>query len=150
MELFGHLTEIIKVFKSNRPSGVIYQTLLEFSPMKKLFLALAALFFISVPFTAFAESPLGLSADAKAEAQKHNQEGVSHYNKGHFDIALKHFEASEKIQRTGEVYFNEALVYDKLGKHGKATMHFKEAKTLANGNSKILNSEVLKAHLKKH
>ena len=118
--------------------------------MKKLFLVLSALFFIAAPLTAFAESPMELPADAKAEAQKHNQEGISHYNLGHPEVALKHFEASEKIQRTGEVYFNEALVYDKLGKHGKATMHFKEAKTLANGNSKILNSEVMKAHLKKH
>jgi len=105
--------------------------------MKKLFLVLTALFFISAPLAAFAESPLDLPADAKAEAKKHNQEGVSHYNQGHPDVALKHFEASEEIQRTGEVYFNEALVYNKLGKHGKATMHYKEAKTLANGNSKI-------------
>lgn len=118
--------------------------------MKKLILVLSALFFIAAPLTAFAELPLGLSADAMADAQKHNQEGINHYGKGHFDIALKHFEASEKIQRTGEVYFNEALAYDKLGKHGKAAMHFKEAQTLANGNSKILNSEILKSHLKKH
>jgi len=118
--------------------------------MKKLILVLAALFFISAPLTAFAESPLALPADAKAEAKKHNQEGISHYNQGHPDVALKHFEASEKIQRTGEVYFNEALAYNKLGKHGKATMHFKEAKTLANGNSKILDSEVMKSLLNKH
>jgi len=118
--------------------------------MKKLFLVLSALFFISAPVAAFAELPLDLSKDANVEAQKHNQEGISHYNKGHFDVALKHFEASEKIQRSGEVYFNEALAYDKLGKHGKAAMHFNEAKTLANGNSRILDSEILKAHLKKH
>ncbi len=118
--------------------------------MKKSILVLTALFFISAPLAAFAESPLALPADAKAEAKKHNQEGITQYNLGHPDVALKHFDASEDIQRNGEVYFNEALAYGQLGKHGKATMHFKEARTLANGNAKILNSETLKSHLKKH
>ncbi len=101
--------------------------------MKKLIVVLITLFFVSTPLIAFAESPLELPFDAKAEAKKHNQE----FNQGHFDVALKHFDASEDIQRTGEIYFNEALAYDKLGKHGKAKIHFKEAKILANGNSKI-------------
>jgi len=118
--------------------------------MKKLFLVLSALFFIAAPITAFAESPLGLPADVMAEARQHNQEGISHYNKGHFDVAVKHFEASEEIQRTGEAYFNAGLAYYKMGKHGKAKMHLNEAKTLANGNSQILNSEVMKSFLKKH
>lgn len=133
-----------------RPQGAFKNLLYGVRPMKKVFLVLTALFFISAPLTAFAEAPLDLSASAKAEAKKHNQEGISQYNQGHSGVAIKHFEASEKIQRTAEVYFNEALAYDKLGQHGKATMHFKEAKTLANGNSKILNSEVMKSHLKKH
>jgi len=118
--------------------------------MKKLFPVLAVLFFIFAPLAAFAESPLNLPADAKAEAKKHNQEGISHYNQGHPEVALKHFDASEEIQRTAEVYFNEALAYDKLGKHGKARIHFKEAKTLANGNSKIMDSQLLKSLIKKH
>ena len=118
--------------------------------MKKIFLVLAVLFFLSTPLAAFADSPLDLQADANAEAIKHNQEGISHYNKGHFDVAAKHFEASEEIQRTGEAYFNVALSYNKLGKHGKAKIHFKEANTLANGNSKITDSEAMKKHLKTH
>lgn len=118
--------------------------------MKKLLLVLVTLFFISMPLVAFADSPLDLQADANADAKKHNEEGISHYNQGHYDVALQHFEASEKAQRTGEAYFNEALAYDKMGKHGKATMHFKEAKTLANGNSKIMDSAILKKHLKRH
>jgi len=120
------------------------------SQMKKLLLVLTTLFFVSTPLVAFAESPLELQFNAKTEAKKHNQEGIHYFNQGHFDESLKHFDASEDIQRTGEVYFNEALAYDKLGKHGKATIHFKEAKTLAKGNPKILNSEILKLHLKKH
>ncbi|PIR00433.1 MAG: hypothetical protein COV66_06815 [Nitrospinae bacterium CG11_big_fil_rev_8_21_14_0_20_45_15] len=118
--------------------------------MKKIILVLATLLFVSTPLFAFAEAPLSLQADANAEAQKHNEEGILHFNKGHFDVALKHFEVSEKAQRTAEVYFNEALVFDKMGKHGQATTHFKEAKTLANGNSKILDSEILNGHLKNH
>jgi Flp pilus assembly protein TadD len=118
--------------------------------MKKSILVLTALFFISAPLAAFAESPLSLPAHAKTDAKKHNQEGISQFDLGHTGVALKHFEASEKIQRTGEAYFNEALAYDKLGKHGQATLHFKEAKTLANGNAKILNSEIMISHLKKH
>ena len=118
--------------------------------MKKIFLVLSALFFIVTPLTAFADSPLSLPADAKAEAKQHNQEGITHYNKGHFDVAAKHFETSEEILRTGDAYYNGGLAYYKLGKHGKAKMHFNEAITLANGNSKILNSDVLKSHLKKH
>jgi len=118
--------------------------------MKKIFLVLATLLFVSTPLFAFAEAPLSLQEDANIEAQEQNEEGILHFNQGHFDAALRHFEVSEKAQRTAEVYFNEALVFDKLGKHGQATTHFKEAKTLANGNSKILDSEILNRHLKNH
>jgi tetratricopeptide (TPR) repeat protein len=123
--------------------------------MKKIFLVFAVLFFISTPLVAFAESPLSLPNDAKEGAKRLNQQGISHYEQGHFDAALEQYEASERVQRvdkmiSGETYFNEALAYDKLGKHGKATIHFKEAKILSNGNSKIMNSETLKKHIKRH
>lgn len=68
-----------------------FKTFIEVSLMKNLLLGLTALFFISAPLTAFAESPLNLPGDAQAEA-----------------------------------------------------------KTLANGISKMLNSEVMKSFLKKH
>lgn len=111
--------------------------------MKKIFLVLTALFFISTPLVAFAESPLDLPTSANGEAKKHNQEGISHLKKGHAKKAIVHFHASEEIQRTGEVYFNEALAYYQLGKHGRARMHYNEAKTLANGNKVILNSKFI-------
>jgi tetratricopeptide (TPR) repeat protein len=113
------------------------------SQMKKIFLVLLAMFFVSTPLTAFAESPLDLPASANEGAKKHNQDGISNLKKGHPNKAIVHFHASEEIQRTGEVYFNEALAYYQLGKHGRARMHFNEAKTLANGNEKILSSKFL-------
>ena len=45
----------------------------------------------------------------------------------------------------GEIYFNKAICLDKLGKHGAATMYFRAARANANGNIKILKSEILKS-----
>jgi Flp pilus assembly protein TadD len=117
--------------------------------MKKIILVLATLFLAFAPLAAFAESPLGLPAGAEADAKHHNQKGIAHYNEGHLDEALKHFEAAGEFKTTGENNFNEALTLDKMGLHKHATVHFKEAKELANGNAKILNSEILEKHLKK-
>jgi hypothetical protein len=38
-----------------------------------------------------ADPALKFASGANAEANKYNEEGISHYNQGHFDIALKHF-----------------------------------------------------------
>ena len=46
-----------------------------------------------------------------------------------------------------EIHFNEALALDKLGDHGGATEHFKVAQQNANGNSLILESKILLAHI---
>jgi hypothetical protein len=35
-----------------------------------------------------------------------------------------------------------------MGKHGDATEHFKKAKELASGNSKIVDNKLLKDHVK--
>ena len=70
-----------------------------------------------------------LPEDAKAGAKMHNKEGIKHWGMGHFDEALKHFkEASKADGSSGEIHFNEAISYDKLGKHGIATKHFGVAK----------------------
>ena len=89
-----------------------------------------------------------LQAGANAEANKHNEEGIDHWNQGHYDVALKHFQAASKIDSgIAETHFNEAICLDKLGKHGDATMHFKAAKKNAKGNEKILNSPILNGHI---
>ena len=91
--------------------------------------------------------PLNLPAESDPEANTHNEEGISHYKEGHFDIALKHFREAGKIQsKIGEIHFNEALALDKLGDHGDAAKHFKVAEENANGNTLILESKILLAH----
>lgn len=117
--------------------------------MKKLLVVLIALSFFLVPLTAIAsEGPMKLPAGANAEANKHNEEGIMHWNQGHYDVALKHFQAASKADSShGETHFNEAISLDKLGKHGDATMHFKAAKKNAHGNASILNSAILNGHI---
>ena len=117
--------------------------------MKKLLIMISLLVFVLLPFTALAgEGPMKLPAGANAEANKHNEEGITHWNKGHFDVALEHFSAASKIDSAiAETHFNEAICLDKLGKHGDATMHFKAAKKNAKGNEKILNSPILNGHI---
>ena len=93
------------------------------------------------------EGPLNLPAESDPEANTHNEEGISHYKEGHFDIALKHFREAGKIQsEIGEIHFNEALALDKLGDHGDAAKHFKVAEENANGNTLILESKILLAN----
>ena len=84
---------------------------------------------------------------SNASAHKHNEEGISHYNQGHYDVALKHFQMASKVDSSvGESHYNEALCLDKLGKHGEATNHFYKARKYAKGNSAILESKILNAH----
>ena len=120
--------------------------------MKKTFIVLMAISFLALPLIAFAADPalsFPMREGSNAEAHKHNEEGIMHYNKGHYDIALKHFAMASKIDpAAGESHYNEALCLDALGKHGDAAMHFKAAKNNAHGNEKILNSGILKAHLR--
>ena len=95
------------------------------------------------------EGPLNLPAESDPEANTHNDEGILHYKEGHLDIALKHFREAEKIKpEIGEIHFNVALALDKLGGHGDAAEHFKIAQDNANGNSLILASKILLAHIR--
>jgi len=94
------------------------------------------------------EGPLALPEGSDPEANTHNDEGILHYKEGHLDIALKHFREAEKIKpEIGEIHFNVALALDKLGGHGDAAEHFKIAQDNANGNSLILASKILLAHI---
>ena len=120
--------------------------------MKKLFIFLVVVSFLALPLPVFAADPaLGfpMREGSNEEANKHNQEGILHYGKGHYEIALKHFSMASKIDPSaGEAHYNEALCLDKMGQHGDAAMHFKAAQKNAKGNDKILNSGILKAHLR--
>ena len=117
--------------------------------MKNIISVLAVLVFFLVSTSAFAgEGPMKLPEGAKADAKKHNKEGIKHWGMGHYDVALKHFsEASKADGYSGEIHFNEAISYDKLGKHGVATKHFGVALKKAGANKKLINSPILKGHL---
>ena len=95
-----------------------------------------------------AEGPLKLPEGSNSEASEHNDEGILHYKEGHYDVALKHFQAASAVDSSlGEVHYNEAISLDKLGKHGEATKHFKIAQEKANGNKAILESKILLSHV---
>ena len=116
--------------------------------MKKLSFIFALLSIASVSSMVFAANPaLKFPSGANADANKHNEEGISHYNQGHFDVALKHFQMASKIDPSvGESHYNEALSLDALDRHGDATNHFYAARQHANGNAAILKSGILNAH----
>ena len=117
--------------------------------MKKLMVVLAAICLLGLPVTSFAgEGPMSLPAGSNADSVKHNKEGIDHWNLGHYDVALKHFQVASKADSSiGETHFNEAICLDKLGRHGEATMHFKAAKKNAHGNQAISGSNILNAHI---
>ncbi len=118
--------------------------------MKKV-LALTT-FILAVFFTtvAFAEEPLSFKMHEGSQSglSKHNDEGIFHYKKGHFDEALKHFEMALKINpKCGEGNFNKAITLDKLGRHKEAAEFFTHAMHHAQGNEKITHSKILGAHI---
>ena len=119
--------------------------------MRTLLSVVFALTLISFPLTAIAsEGPMKLPEKAKADAKMHNKEGIKHWKMDHFDEALKHFKEASKIDgSSGEIHFNEAISYDKLGEHGVATKHFGVAKKKASGKNKekLLKSKILNGHL---
>ena len=116
--------------------------------MKNLSFILALLFITSIPSLAFSADPaLKFPSGANAEANMHNEEGITHYNLGHYDVALKHFQVASKSDKSiGESHYNEAISLDALDRHGEATNHFYAARKYANGNPQILNSGILNAH----
>ena len=110
-------------------------------------LTVLALFLVST--TAFAgEGPMKLPKGANPEAVSHNKEGITSWNQKDYKGALMHFNMASKIDgSSGEVHFNEAISYDKVGQHGVATKHFKVALKKAGGNKKILKSPILHGHI---
>ena len=118
--------------------------------MRNLSLILFILIFTCLSIPAFADQgalKLPMREGSNASAHKHNEEGISHYNQGHYDVALKHFQMASKVDSSvGESHYNEALCLDKLGKHGEATNHFYAARKYAKGNAAILGSKILNAH----
>ena len=117
--------------------------------MKNIFSVLVVLALFIIPVAVFAgEGPLPLPSGANPEANKHNVEGIASWNQKDYKGALMHFNMASKIDgSSGEIHFNEAISYDKVGQHGVATKHFKVALKKAGGNAKILKSPILHGHI---
>jgi Tfp pilus assembly protein PilF len=91
-------------------------------------------------------APAALTASGGAGAEQNN-EGVSHFEQGHLDVAKGHFEkALAADPNLAEAHYNMALVHDGMGSHEQATEEFKKAAELAPNNPKIVQSEILKKH----
>jgi Flp pilus assembly protein TadD len=89
-----------------------------------------------------------LLAPASSAARMENDEGVGHYQQGHWDVAMEHFQKALKADpRSPVVHYNVALTLDKMGRHDEATSSFKQAKELAPSDPAIAGSEILKKHL---
>jgi Tfp pilus assembly protein PilF len=90
-----------------------------------------------------------LKAAPGSKAESHINQGIEHYEKGHWDVAKKHFsEAAQADPQSAEAHYDVALVLDKSGDHAGATTHFKKAYDLGKDNAEIQNSDILKKHLK--
>jgi Tfp pilus assembly protein PilF len=112
-------------------------------------LGAAALLMATSASAGMGKEPHPLKAAAGSKAAVHINEGIAHYEKGHWDVAKKHFIATETADPTSaEAHYDLALVLDKTGDHAAATQHFQKAHELGKDNAEIHNSDVLKKHLK--
>src|SRR4051794_12203903 len=95
------------------------------------------------------KSAAPLKAASGSKAESHINLGIEHYEKGHWDVAKKHFsDAAEADPKSAEAHYDVALVLDKAGDHAGASKHFKTAYDLGKDNAEIQNSDILKKHLK--
>ena len=93
-----------------------------------------------------ADAPL--LAPPSSAARMENDEGVGHYQQGHWDVAMGHFQKAVKADANSAVaHYNVALTLDKMGKHEEATQSFKKALELASNDPAIRDSEILKKHV---
>ena len=110
---------------------------------------ISSVFLNAVSWADMGKGAMPLKAAPGSKAEQHITDGIEHYEKGHWDVAQKHFtEAAKADPKSAEAHYNVALVLDKMGDHTGATQHFKTAYDLGKDNSDIQNSEILKKHLK--
>ncbi len=93
-------------------------------------------------------SPLVPGPGASASAIEHNEEGMKHYQMGHWEGAKEHFEAATEAEpKLAEPHYNLALALHQLGAHTEATSHLKQAAELAPRNTAITGSSIYWSHV---
>jgi Tfp pilus assembly protein PilF len=89
-----------------------------------------------------------LMSAAASPGRADNDDGVSHFKQGHWDVATASFQKAVKADpNLAEAHYNLALALDKSGKHEEATASFKKALELAPANPAIKDSPILKKHV---
>ncbi len=95
-----------------------------------------------------AEEGGAIMVTAGTAGSEENNEGVNHYQQGHYDVAQEHFmKAVAANAELPEAHYNLALALDKMDKHGEATTHFKKALELAPSDPQIAESKILQKHV---
>ena len=122
-----------------------------------LYITIFFLIFLCGPVWSETEGPLKLprvegSKSFDLEISQINRLGIKKYQQGLFELAAEHFKKAVNLAQQlrdpsqGILYFNLALSLHKSGHHEKAAKQFYSARRFARGNSKILESELLKMH----
>ena len=122
-----------------------------------LYLTVFFLIFLCGPVWSETEGPLKLprvegSKSFDLEISQINRLAIKKYQQGLFEMAAEHFKKAVNLAQQlrdpsqGILYFNLALSLHKSGHHEKAAKQFYSARRFARGNSKILESELLKMY----
>ena len=115
------------------------------------------LIFLCSPVWSATEGPLELpkvegSKSFDLEISQINRLAIKKYQQGFFEMAVENFKKALNLAQQlrapsqGILYFNLALSLHKSGHHEKAAKQFYSARRFARGNSKILESELLKVY----
>ncbi len=97
------------------------------------------------------EHPLTLRVGAEPSAKMRNDIGIKHFEAGrNMDALLQFNQANYADPTSGEIHFNLGLALWNENKKERAIKHFKQARKLAKGNLKILESSVVNQILKEN
>ena len=122
-----------------------------------LYITIFFLIFLCGPVWSETEGPLKLprvegSKSFDLEISQINRLAIKKYQQGLFESAAEHFKKAVNLAQQlrdpsqGILYFNLALSLHELGSHEEANKQFYSARRFARGNSKILESALLKMH----
>jgi len=120
-------------------------------------LTLVAFLFLSGQAWATQETPIKFpkqegSRSFDFEISQINDQAIKKYSQSLFQEAAEQFKKALILSRQfrdpgqGILHYNLALSLHKSGNHENALKQFNSAKRLSRGNSRILNSELMKMH----